>query len=176
MNTRTATEIDRGPVRDVYLSAFPAGEREVVSTLALALLSEQTRPGTISLVAQTGDDVVGHVAFSPVIVGNVPSLRGYILAPLAVRHEFQGRGAGSRLVEEGMHRLSATGVHLVFVYGDPEYYGRFGFTAHTAKPYEPPYRLQYPFGWQAAALDKGAAEGASGAVLCVAPLCDPALW
>ena len=45
------------------------------------------------------------------------------------------------------------GVNVVFVYGDPKYYGKFGFSAEVASAYSPPYELQYPFGWQAVALN-----------------------
>ena len=44
------------------------------------------------------------------------------------------------------------GVDILFVYGDPKYYSRFGFSADAAVRYIPPYRLQYPFGWQGIAL------------------------
>ena len=173
---RIGTDSDRDDVRSIHLSAFPASERETVSTLAVALLSEDTRPETISLVAETKEAVVGHVAFSPVTLNSNNSYLGYILAPLAVRTEHQKQGTGSQLVEDGIQRLSDMGVHTVFVYGDPKYYGRFGFSVDAAESYDPPYRLQYPFGWQAIALDMAMTEGTSGQIACVAALCDPVLW
>lgn len=104
------------------------------------------------------------------------NLLGYILAPLAVRPEHQRAGLGSHLVEDGIGRLAHMGVGMVFVYGDPKYYGRFGFTVDAAKAYDPPYKIQYPSGWQAIALDKGTTGGHSGRIACVASLCDPVLW
>ena len=66
---QTASYRDRADVRDVHLSAFDDDEREIVSKLAVNLLSEETTPQTISLVAEIEGAVVGHVAFSPVTIG-----------------------------------------------------------------------------------------------------------
>ena len=59
MHIRIATSLDRDDVRDVYMAAFAEGEREIVSKLAINLLSEETTPQTISLVAETEVAVVG---------------------------------------------------------------------------------------------------------------------
>jgi putative acetyltransferase len=171
-----ATALDRDDVRSVHLSAFPEDERETVAQLAVDLLSEETTPPTLSLVAETEDAVVGHVAFSPVTTGSDEHFRGYILAPLGVKPDYQNRGIGSRLVESGMQRLSEMGVGILFVYGDPKYYGRFRFSVDAAEPYIPPYRLQYPSGWQAIALKECSTGTSAVKIACVASLCDPVLW
>ncbi len=44
MHIRIATSLDRDDVRDVHLAAFADGEREIVSKLAINLLSEETTP------------------------------------------------------------------------------------------------------------------------------------
>ena len=69
MHVRIATSLDRDDVRDVHLAAFAGSERQIVSKLAIDLLSEETTPQTISLVAEIKRTVVGHVAFSPVTLG-----------------------------------------------------------------------------------------------------------
>ncbi len=43
---------------------------------------------------------------------------------------------------------------MLFVYGNPDYYGKFGFSVDTAQCYIPPYWLEYSFGWQAIALSE----------------------
>jgi putative acetyltransferase len=176
MHIREATDHDRGDIRRVHLSAFPEGESEVISELAVNLLSEDTTPPTLSLVAEADATLVGHVAFSPVTIGDRANFRGYILAPLAVRPAYQRCGIGSRLVERGLGRLSEMGVGIVFVYGDPAYYSRFGFSAEAAARYTPPYGLQYPFGWQGIALKESRADHSPVEIACVAALCDPVLW
>jgi putative acetyltransferase len=176
MNIRIATTQDRDDIRRVYLSAFPEGESEIVAKLAIDLLSENSALPTIALIAETDGSVVGHVAFSPVGIDNNENCQAYILAPLAVKPDYQKHRIGSALIEYGMQQLSAMGVNVVFVYGDPKYYGRFGFNADAARNYKTPYKLQYPFGWQAIAIRECATENAPAAIHCVRSLCDPILW
>jgi putative acetyltransferase len=176
MNIRMATNQDRDDVQRVHLCAFLEGEREIVSKLAINLLSEKTTPQTISLVAETDGAIVGHIAFSPVIIDNNEIFQGYILAPLGLKPDYQKRRIGSKLIEYGMQQLSVMGVNVVFVYGDPKYYSRFGFSADVAHQYTTPYKLQYPFGWQAIMLDKCDIEKPTVAITCVTSLCDPKLW
>ena len=176
MNIRLATTLDRDNVRSVYLSTFPEGERELVSKLAVNLLSEETAPQTISYVAEIEGAVVGHVAFSPVAIDSNENVQGYILAPLGVNPDFQKRRIGSQLIESGMQQLLGMDINILFVYGDPKYYGRFGFSADVADRYIPPYRLQYPFGWQAIILNECRIEKSPMKIACVTSLCDPQLW
>jgi len=176
MHTRAATNLDRDAIHSIHWSAFAAGEREAVSKLALNLLSEETTPQTISLVAESEGIVVGHVAFSPVSIDDDGSFRGYILAPLGVKPDYQKRRIGSKLIESGMQQLSRRGIDIIFVYGDPEYYSKFGFGVDAAERYIPPYKLQYPFGWQGIVLNKCSAEKSSANIVCVTSLSDPTLW
>lgn len=173
---RVATSLDFESIRDVHLRAFPDVENQLVATLAANLLNEQTEPETIALVAQIGRDVVGHIAFSPVMADTNKNWLGYILAPLGVKTEYHKIGIGSILVESGIELLSRRPVNVLFVYGDPMYYARFGFSAQAATNFIPPYELEYPFGWQARVLHNGDSNDQAAKLSCVRPLRDPALW
>lgn len=176
MHIGIATSLDQDNIHSVHCSAFPEGEREIVSKLAVNLLSEKTTPQTISLVAETDGTIVGHVAFSPMKIDNNENLQGYILAPLGVKPEYQKRRIGSKLIESGMQRLFKMGINVLFVYGDPNYYSRFGFNADAACQYIPPYKIQYPFGWQAITLNEYNSAKSPVKIACVTSLCDPELW
>ena len=176
MNIRTATSLDQDNIHHVHWSAFPEGEREIVAKLAVNLLSEKTTPQTISLVTESEGAVVGHVVFSPVTIGNNKNFQGYILAPLGVKPDYQTRRIGSKLIKSGMQQLSKMGVDIIFVYGDPKYYGRFGFSVNAAECYIPPYKLEYPFGWQGIALSECGIRKSPTKIACVTSLCDPTLW
>lgn len=176
MNIRTATDQDRDDISRIYSSAFPAGENAIVAKLAIDLLSDNTTPQIISLIAETDNLAVGHVAFSPVGIESNERCQAYILAPLAVQPGYQKRGVGSALIERGMRQLSAMGVNVVFVYGDPKYYGRFGFNADSARHFTAPYKLQYPSGWQAFVFNECALAKSPVSINCVTALCDPTLW
>lgn len=173
---REATNIDSGSIREVHMHAFDGGEEKLVATLASNLLREETTPKTITLVAENEGEVIGHIAFSPVTFDSSNNLKGYILAPLGVKPEYQNRGIGSKLIERGIEQLSRIKVNVLFVYGDPKYYGKFGFKVEVATRFLPPYSLQYPFGWQALVLNEEYFAELNVKVLCVASLRDPALW
>jgi putative acetyltransferase len=176
MKIRTATRDDADAVRGVHLSAFPDGEGALVSKLAVDLLSEEAAPPVLSLVFDAGGIVVGHVAFSPVMMRDTRALLGYILAPLAVSPAYQQRGIGSQLIKHGIERLSELGPSILLVYGDPKFYGRFGFRVDAAECYTPPFQLQYSFGWQGMALGDLKARRSAVNISCVASFSNPALW
>lgn len=176
LNVRAATNRDRQAIQAVHVEAFPEGEGATVAKLAADLLEEDTTPETLSLVAGRDGVIVGHAAFSPVFIADNEEFKGYILSPLAVKASSQKGGIGRALIEDGLRRLSENGVEVVFVYGDPEYYGRFGFSAEAASVYNAPYPLQYPFGWQAVLLDEPKPAESPVTIICVDSLSDPGLW
>ena len=83
----------------------------------------------LSLVAEVQGEIVGHVAFSPVTVGDAI---GAGLAPLAVRESHRGRGIATHLVREGLAGCERVGYGFAVVLGAPGYYGRFGFRPSAA--------------------------------------------
>jgi len=176
MDIRPATPLDRNDIYHIHWSAFAADEREMVAKLAVDLLFEKTSPRTVSLVAESEGIIVGHTAFSPVTIENNENCRGYILAPLGVKPDYQKRRIGSKLIAHGLQQLSDMKVNIVLVYGNPEYYGRFGFKTDTAEHYRPPYPLEYPFGWQGIVLNEYSSGTLPAATACVTSLRDPALW
>jgi putative acetyltransferase len=176
MVIRQAQLEDRDRLLDLYVSAFSDAERDAVAGLAVNLLAEETTPETFALVAEVDDRLVGHVGFSPVAHTNTDTFVGYILAPLAVHPEHQKRGIGTELIASGFERLSFLSAAIVFVYGDPQFYGRFGFDARIAAQYTPPYELEYDFGWQAKRLTEVNTLPASGELTCVFSLMVPHLW
>ena len=83
----------------------------------------------LSLVAENGEGIAGYAGFPRLVLRlderNVP-VAG--LAPVGVSPLLQRRGIGSALIRDGLARLRDRAERLVFVLGDPAYYGRFGFT------------------------------------------------
>ncbi len=90
---------------------------------------------TLSLVAETTDALVGHIAFSPVTISD-GTTNWYGLGPVSVMPELQKQGIGFRLVQRGIADMREIGALGIILLGNPEYYGRFGFE-HDPK-------LKYP--------------------------------
>jgi len=108
-------------IRDVNNRAFgQEQEADIVDALrcnGVALLS---------LVATLNGQVVGHIMYSPIVVGG--KLTGAALGPMAVLPEYQQRGIGSKLVEAGSQKLKDRGCPFIIVIGHANYYPRFGFS------------------------------------------------
>jgi putative acetyltransferase len=84
--------------------------------------------GYLSLVAVDGDEIVGHVLFSPATIEhNDNIIRGMGLAPIAVLPSHQRKGIGTALIKHGLQLLREKGCPFVIVLGHPDYYPRFGF-------------------------------------------------
>ncbi|UCG78888.1 MAG: N-acetyltransferase [Nitrospirota bacterium] len=82
----------------------------------------------LSLVAEHEGRIIGHALFFPVMIrmkkGEIETLA---LAPLSVHPDFQRKGVGARLVQEGVDAAKKLGYRSVIVVGHPEYYPMFGF-------------------------------------------------
>lgn len=81
---------------------------------------------SLSVVALQGNDLVGHIAASPVEISD-GSAGWFGLGPLSVLPRFQRQGIGSALVRYALDALRARGAAGCVLLGDPAYYARFGF-------------------------------------------------
>ncbi len=126
MIIRAETPADIAAITDVTVAAFrnhPLShqtEQFVVNALRAASAL------TVSLVAELDGQVVGHIAFSPVMVSD-GTRDWYGLGPVSVLPEHQRRGIGKALIREGLSSLRALGARGCALVGDPGYYARFGF-------------------------------------------------
>jgi putative acetyltransferase len=110
--------------------------RAAFSTEAESRLVDALRANgraVISLVAVCGEDVLGHILFSPVTTSPPGKARGIGLAPVAVLPGVQSQGIGTQLILAGLQRCRELGFDYCVVLGSPEYYHRFGF--ETASEY-----------------------------------------
>ena len=110
---------DLTAVRDVNSLAFGQDqEGNIVDAL------RSNGAALLSLVATLDGQVVGHIMYSSLCVGDD---QGAALGPMAVMPEHQRQGIGSRLIEAGNRKLKEAGCPFIVVVGHAEYYPRFGF-------------------------------------------------
>lgn len=90
----------------------------------------------LSLVAIRDEKLVGHIAFSRLIVDSAGGpVGGVALAPVSVHPGCQSEGVGSLLIRAGLAELAARDEQVVLVVGNPSYYSRFGFSTAAGKRY-----------------------------------------
>ncbi len=119
---------------------------------------------TLSLVAVQKDEIVGHIAFSPITIeSRGTSFEAIALAPMAVLPAYQGKGIGSQLVRVGLESCPRLGYEMVVVLGHTGYYPRFGFTPAKSKGIDCEFEVPEE-AWMILELREGALAGRSGTV------------
>jgi predicted N-acetyltransferase YhbS len=134
-------------ISDVVREAFAGAAHSSGTECAIIAGLRDAGALTISLVADKGGEVIGHVAVSAVAVQAEGEWFG--LGPVAVRPQQQRQGVGAALIREALDRLRRLGAAGCVVLGDPAYYAMFGFEHDPAVTYAdipPPYFQVLPFG------------------------------
>lgn len=131
MTIRPETPDDLHAIENVHIAAFANHpySRQTEHLIVNALRAAQAL--TVSLVAEVGGEVVGHVAFSPIRI-NGHDCAWFILGPVGVLPHRQRQGIGQELIREGLKAIRSLGAEGCVLVGEPGYYSRFGFTHNAA--------------------------------------------
>ena len=119
---------EAGAVRGVAEAAFV--DEPVVGELVDALRRSPDWISGLSFVAELDGALVGHILFTRSLLDAERRLVDVlVLSPVSVAPDHQGRGIGSALVRHGLDvvREQHAREPLVFLEGDPRFYGRLGF-------------------------------------------------
>lgn len=123
---RNETADDGDAITAVTIAAFQTLEISQHTEQFIVKALRAAGALAVSLVAELDGRVVGHVAFSPVILSDgTPDWYG--LGPVSVLPAHQRQGIGKALIREGLARLQAMGARGCCLVGHPEYYRKFGF-------------------------------------------------
>ena len=156
---RTETPEDVTTIRHINEKAF--GQKEEA-----AIIEKLRNRGvlTLSLVAVLNNEIIGHIAFSPVKVESEHlSFNAITLAPMAVLPADQRKGIGSQLVRAGLKECLSFGHEIVVVLGHPDYYPRFGFVPAKSRGIECEFEVPDE-AWMILELREGALERIQGTV------------
>lgn len=117
----------------------------------------------LDLVACDEDTVIGNIIYSRAKVVNDEKIESEVLCmgPIAVLPSHQKKGIGFLLMERSIEKARQLGYSGIIIFGNPEYYQRFGFV--NAKE----YGIHIPTGenfdaFMALELDKGSMKNTSG--------------
>ena len=141
VSIRRETPGDRDAVYEVTKAAFAGAEHsdEDEHGILEPLRNGEGFVPELSLVAELGGRIVGHIMFVETTAGG---RRALILAIVSVSPEFQRHGIGGALVHAGHEAAKALGFSFCLVVGHENYYPRFGYepiSAHSITfPFEVP--------------------------------------
>lgn len=177
MIVRLADPTELTTICELHREAFGIAEGDAIAELVDHLAHDPTATPSTSLVAELDGTIVGHVLFTAVQI-SPHDVRAQILAPLGVAPTHHRRGIGSALVRAGLAHMTAQECDLVFVYGNPAYYNRFGFMPATPHGLIAPYPIPsvHAEAWMVQALHDGVMGRIQGTIQCATTLHQPHYW
>ncbi len=125
MRIRSERSFDIAAIRAVTERAFDGHPHSDGSEPAIIEHLRAADALFLSLVAVQNDQVIGHIAVSPVQWDGGD--RWFGLGPISVDPVHQGDGVGLALVRAALDEVRSRGTAGCVVAGDPAYYRRFGF-------------------------------------------------
>ena len=120
------TNVNVDSITEVTAAAFKMLEMSNNTEQFIIIALRAANALTVSLVAERYGRVLGHVAFSPVIISD-GTTRWYGLGPVSVLPTYHRQGIGTALIQEGLSRLKRLNAAGCCVVGHPAYYKKFGF-------------------------------------------------
>ncbi len=149
-------------------------EGNLIGDFVSALISTTESQDLIGFVLSSNESLLGCIFFSRLIVPSGQA--AFILSPVAIATGEQRKGYAQQLINYGLNHLTASGVELVFTYGDPNYYSKVGFKPISETVVKAPLTLSQPEGWLAQPLNGNSITTMQGASQCVEALNQQGLW
>ena len=82
----------------------------------------------LSIVAEKGAEIVGHVLVTKVkIINESKSFESLALAPVSVKPAYQNKGLGGQLILTAHAKAIELGYTSIIILGHEDYYPRFGY-------------------------------------------------
>lgn len=124
---RSESSDDHEPIHALHYAAF--GDDDAVSNLVGDLRFQGGAFPTVSLVAEHDSGMpVGHVMLSHAWLDTEERMIDVmVLSPLGVHPHSQRQGIGTALIDASLKAADELGAPLVFLEGQPRYYGPRGF-------------------------------------------------
>lgn len=163
----------------VFRASFGASEGkeagDAVAGLAQELLASTPTGDMFVFSSWEGDVATGCIIFSRLtFAGDDRTV--FMLSPVAVAPDHQGKGAGQQLIGHGLDALRSHGVDIAVTYGDPNYYAKVGFQPVAQDVVPPPQPLSQPHGWIAQSLTNEPLVPFAGPPGCAPAFDNPDHW
>ena len=178
MNLFTYHPNNADEIKSLFIKVFTDSENQaegiLIGNLVSELMSETTDKDLYGFIAMEDEKILACIFFSRLTFKC--NISAFILSPVAVHTDHQGKGIGQQLINYGIKRLKDDGVELVMTYGNPKFYSKVGFKLVKEETIKAPLQLTYPEGWLGQSLIGNSIEPIAGQPSCVKALSKPEYW
>ncbi|MGM0745467.1 MAG: GNAT family N-acetyltransferase [Bacteroidota bacterium] len=178
MNHKVLNKNSREEVTNLFRSAFSDSEGEsegrLIGNLVSELSSKIDNQEIICFGTFENGSIIGSIFFTRLQFKE--DIRVYMLAPVAVSTNRQGKGVGQKLIKYGLNDLKSRSVDVVTTYGDPSYYSRVGFRPLSENVIKAPLKLSMPEGWLGLSLTEDPIPEIDDRPTCVKAFNNPVYW
>ncbi len=178
MNHKILDKNKQNEVTSLFTSVFTLSEGEdegrLIGNLASKLSSGTDNSEIVCFGTYEKELIIGSIFFSRLRF--TETIQVYMLAPVAVRKEQQGKGIGQALINFGLDELKNRSVDVAITYGDPSYYSKVGFRFLSESVIQAPLKLSMPEGWLGQSLTGKPIPTINERPTCVKEFNDPAYW
>jgi len=165
-------------IKQLFIKVFSDSEGQseglLIGALAYELMTGTDDQDLYGFVALENEKIIGSIFFTRLTFESQGN--AFLLSPVAIHTNFQGKGIGQKLINFGIDHLKESGVELVFTYGDLKFYSKVGFSHMTEKKVKAPFPLTYPEGWLGQSLDSDEIRPIMGDSSCVEALNNAEYW
>ena len=165
-------------VEELFTSVFTRAEGEkegkLIGILSSQLAANIDNNEIICFGVYGKKTVIGSIFFTRLQFST--PIQVYMLAPVAVNVEHQGKGIGQALINYGLNELKKRSVYVAVTYGDPSFYSKVGFQALSENVIQAPLKLAMPFGWLGQSLTGKPIPSINERPRCVKEFNDPVYW
>ncbi len=178
MNHKILDKNSQNEVANLFTSVFTSSEGEdegrLIGNLASELSSVIDNRKIVCFATFEKESIIGSIFFTRLRFKE--TIQVYMLAPVAVGKEHQGKGFGQALINFGLDELKNRSVDVAITYGDPSYYSKVGFRVLSEKVIHAPLELSMPEGWLGQSLTGEPIPIIKEHPTCVKEFNDPAYW
>jgi len=178
MNLLPYSPSDTEEIKQLFTKVFSDSEGKseglVIGNLVYELMTGTDIQDLFGFVVTENEKIIGSIFFTRMTFES--EVNAFILSPVAIDTNYQGKGFGQKLINFGINHLKENGVELVLTYGDPKFYSKVGFSLITEKLIKAPLALTYPEGWLGQSLVGDEIEAITGDSYCVEALNKAEYW
>lgn len=165
-------------VEELFTSVFTSSEGEkegkLIGNLSSQLASNIDNNEIFCFGVYENETLIGSIFFTR-LQFRTP-IQVFMLAPVAVSTEHQGKGIGQALINYGLDELKKRSVSVAVTYGAPSFYSKVGFRALSENVIQAPLKLSMPFGWLGQSLTGEPILTIHERPVCVEEFNDPVYW